>query len=329
MSTHRAWQFDAFGPFRDVLKLREVPTPAPTAQECLVRTRALALNFPDLLLVEGKYQLKPELPASPGMEAVGVVEAAGPGSRFRVGQRVLVSQLYGSFSEAFVVPDALMMDVPDTMSDAEVAAFHVTYQTSYFALVHRAALKAGETLLVHGAAGGVGTAAVQLGKALGARVIATAGGAAKCAVAKRCGADETIDTRTEDFVARVKELTGGEGANVIYDPIGGEVFDKSTKVLAFEGRLLVVGFASGTIPTVSVNRLLLKTASVVGIQWGAYKMFAPQKVDDAHRELVRLFTGGKVKPVVFEKQFGFAHLLDALESLRSREAWGKVIVTAR
>ena len=329
MSTHRAWQFDSFGPFRDVLKLREVTTPAPGAQECLVRTRALALNFPDLLLVEGKYQLKPELPASPGMEAVGTVEAAGPGSRFRVGQRVLVSQLYGSFSEAFVVPDALMMDVPDTMSDAEVAAFHVTYQTSYFALVHRAALKAGETLLVHGAAGGVGTAAVQLGKALGARVIATAGGAAKCAVAKRCGADETIDTRTEDFVARVKDLTGGEGANVIYDPIGGEVFDKSTKVLAFEGRLLVVGFASGTIPTVSVNRLLLKTASVVGIQWGAYKMFAPQKVDDAHRELVRLFTGGKVKPVVFEKQFGVAHVLDALESLRSREAWGKVIVTAR
>lgn len=327
MATHRAWQFESFGPFRDVLKLRDVTTPSPGAQECLVRTRALALNFPDLLLVEGKYQLKPDLPATPGMEAVGLVEAAGPGSRFKVGQRVLVSQLFGSFAEAFVAPDALMMEVPEAMSDAEAAAFHVTYQTSYFALVHRAALKAGETLLVHGAAGGVGTAAVQLGKALGARVIATAGGAAKCAIAKQCGADETIDTRTEDFVARVKELTGGEGANVIYDPIGGEVFDKSTKVLAFESRLLVVGFASGTIPTVSVNRLLLKTASVVGLQWGAYKMFAPQKVDDAHRELVRLYGEGKVKPVVYEKRFGFEQLFDALEALRTREAWGKVVVS--
>jgi NADPH2:quinone reductase len=325
----RAWQFDSFGDVRAVLKLREVTVAAPGAQECRVRTRALALNFPDLLLVEGKYQLKPDLPATPGMEAMGVVEEAGAGSKFEVGQRVLVSQIFGSFAEAIVVPDALMMAVPDAMSDAEAAAFHVTYQTSYFGLVHRAALKRGETLLVHGAAGGVGTAAVQIGKALGARVIATAGGPAKCAVAKQCGADVVVDTRSEDFVAVVKSVTEGRGADVIYDPVGGETFDKSTKVVAFEGRILVIGFASGTIPTLQVNRMLLKTASVVGLQWGAYKMFAPEKVDAAHEELLRMFAAGKVKPVVYEKTFAFEQLLEALDALRSREAYGKVVVTVK
>lgn len=323
----RAWQFDAFGPVREVLKLRDVPTPKPGAQECLVRTRALALNFPDMLLVEGKYQMKPELPATPGMEAMGVVEEAGPGSRFVKGQRVLVSQIHGSFGELICVPDPLLLDVPDTMPDAEAAGFHLTYQTSFFALNHRAQLKAGETLLVHGAAGGVGTAAVQLGKAMGARVIATAGGAAKCEVARKCGADVVIDTRTQDFVAEVKTLTEGRGADVIYDPIGGETFDKSTKVIAFEGRILVIGFASGVIPTISVNRLLLKTASVVGLQWGAYKMFSPEKVEAAHRELCALYVAGKIRPVVFDKPFRFEALVDAMESLTSREAFGKVVVS--
>lgn len=322
----RAWQFDAFGPPRDVLKLREIPTPKPGEQECLVRTRALALNFPDMLLVEGKYQMKPELPATPGMEAMGVVEVAGPGSKFRKGQRVLVSQIHGSFAEELVVPDALLLEVPEGMSDEQAAGFHLTWQTSYFALVHRAALRPGEWLLVHGAAGGVGTAAVQLGKALGARVIATAGGAKKCEVAKACGAEFVIDTRTQDFVTEVKTLTEGRGADVIYDPVGGETFDKSTKVVAFEGRILVVGFASGTIPTVSVNRLLLKTAAVVGLQWGAYKMFAPEKVEAAHRELCALFTAGKIKPLVYERRFEFEELVDAMDSLTSREAFGKVVV---
>lgn len=323
----RAWQFDAFGVPREVLRLREVSAPKPGAQECLIRTRALALNFPDMLLVEGKYQMKPDLPATPGMEAMGVVEEAGPGSKFKKGQRVLVSQIHGSFAEQLVVPDPLMLEVPEGMSDEQGASFHVTYQTSYFALVHRAALKAGECLLVHGAAGGVGTAALQLGKALGARVIATAGGPKKCEVARACGADEVIDTRSQDFVAEVKRLTEGRGADVIYDPIGGETFDKSTKVVAFEGRILVIGFASGVIPTISVNRLLLKTAAVVGLQWGAYKMFAPEKVEAAHRELGAMFTAGKIKPVVYEKRFGFERLLDAMDALSSREAFGKVVVS--
>ena len=323
----RAWQFDAFGVPRQVLQLRELTTPKPGVQECLIRTGALALNFPDMLVVEGKYQMKPELPATPGMEAMGVVEEAGPGSKFVKGQRVLVNQIHGCFAELLVAPDALLLEVPDGMSEEQAAGFQVTYQTSYFALVTRAALKPGEWLLVHGAAGGVGTAAVQLGKALGAKVIATAGGPKKCEIAKSCGADFVIDTRTQDFVAEVKRLTDGHGADVIYDPIGGETFDKSTKIIAFEGRLLVIGFASGTIPTMSVNRLLLKTASVVGLQWGAYKMFAMDKVEAAHRALGEMFRAGKIKPVIYEKRFGFEQLADAMDAITSREAWGKVVVS--
>jgi NADPH2:quinone reductase len=326
VTTHRAWQFDTFGPFRDVLRLREVPTPTPGEGECLVRLMALALNFPDLLVISGAYQVKPELPAVPGMEAMGVVEAVGPNARFRPGQRVCVNVVNGAFAEKGVFPDALLLDVPEGMSDAQGAAFHVTYQTSLFALEHRAGLKANETLLVHGAAGGVGTAAVQLGKALGARVIATAGGPEKTAVAKACGADDVIDTRSEDFVARVKALTDGRGADVIYDPIGGTTFDQSTKVLAFEGRLLVIGFASGVIPTVAVNRLLLKTASVVGLQWGMYKFVAPGKVQAAHERLSALFREGRIAPVIDPARFSFEQLPDALAHLESRAAVGKVVV---
>lgn len=327
MTMHRAWTFERFGPYREVLQLKERPAPeAPGPSECLVRVQALALNFPDLLLVSGKYQVKPELPAVPGMEAMGVVERAGEGSRFQVGQRVCISGVYGAFTELAVFPDALLLPVPDGMSNAQAAAFHVTYQTSLFGLDHRAHLAPKETLLVHGAAGGVGTAAVQLGKALGARVIATAGGPTKCAVAKSCGADEVIDTRAEDFVERVKALTQGSGADVIYDPIGGETFDKSTKVLAFEGRLLVIGFASGTIPTIAVNRLLLKTAAVVGLQWGMYKFVAPEKVLAAHERLSAMFKARQISPVIDPKRFSFAQLPDALAHLESREAVGKVIV---
>ncbi len=262
----RAWRFDRFGPYREVLHLVNAVTAPPEAQECRVRMRAIGLNFPDVLLVEGKYQLKPELPATPGMEGMGEVVEAGPGSRYRPGQRVLVNLLNGTFAEEVTVSDAFLLPVPDGMSDGQAAAFHVTYQTSHLALLHRGQLKAGETLLVHGGAGGVGTAAIQLGRAFGAKVIATATGALKCQVAKRCGADETIDLSTEDFVARVKTLTGGRGVDVVYDPVGGELFDKSLKVLALESRLLVIGFTSGTIPSVPVNRLLLKNASVINVQ---------------------------------------------------------------
>jgi NADPH2:quinone reductase len=323
----RAWRFDRFGPFKEVLHLASVTTPAPDAQECRVRMRAIGLNFPDVLLVEGKYQLKPELPATPGMEGMGEVVEAGPGSRYRVGQRVLVNLLNGTFAEEVTVSDAFLLPVPDGMSDGQAAAFHVTYQTSHLALLHRGQLKAGETLLVHGGAGGVGTAAIQLGRAFGARVIATATGALKCGVAKRCGADEAIDLKTEDFVARVKTLTDGRGVDVVYDPVGGELFDRSLKVLALESRLLVIGFTSGTIPSVPVNRLLLKNASVVGVQWGTYKFQQPERIVAMHDDLCARFTAGRISPVLYEKTFPFERLPDALEVLMSREAWGKVIVT--
>jgi NADPH2:quinone reductase len=260
------------------------------------------------------------------MEAMGVVEAIGAHSRYRVGDRVCINVVHGAFAERAVFPEAFLLPLPAAMSDAQGAAFHVTYQTSFFALGHRAQLRAGETLLVHGAAGGVGTSAVQLGKALGARVIATASGSRKCEVARSCGADWVVNTQTEDFVERVKSLTEGRGADVIYDPVGGETFDKSTKVLAFEGRLLVIGFASGVIPTISVNRLLLKTASVVGIQWGMYKFVSPDKVVAAHDRLCALFSQGKITPVVDPQRFSFEQLPQALRHLESRQAVGKVIV---
>lgn len=322
----RAWSFERYGPFREVLSLREAPLPEPGPGQLRVRVRAIGLNFPDLLLVAGTYQLKPTLPATPCMEAAGVVDAVGEGSRFRVGQRVLVHRLLGLAAEAVVVPDGAAHVVPEGMSDAEAASFFVTYQTSYFALVHRAQLRAGETLLVHGAAGGVGSAAVQLGRALGARVIATAGGPDKVAVARRCGAQEAIDTRSQDFVAQVKALTQERGADVVYDPVGGDTFDKSTKVLAFEGRLLVIGFASGTIPTIAVNRLLLKTAAVVGLQWGSYLERAPEKIEAAHDALCALFARGQLAPQVFPRTFPLEALPDALDALARREAWGKVVV---
>ncbi len=327
MSSPRTWTIDRFGPFAEVLAVKPLgPLAEPQAAECRVRVLAIGLNFPDLLLIAGKYQVTPELPAVPGMEGMGIVEVAGPGSRFVPGQRVCINALHGVFTEVGVFPDGFLLPVPDGMSNAQAAAFHVTYQTSYFALEHRSQLKRGETLLVHGAAGGVGSTAVQLGKAMGARVIATAGGEAKTAVAKACGADEVIDTRREDFVARVKALTEGRGADVIYDPVGGETFDKSTKVLAFEGRLLVIGFASGVIPTIAVNRLLLKTASVVGLQWGAYKFLAPEKVEAAHQVLSAMFVKGQLAPVVDPSRFGFDDVPKALRHLESRDAVGKVVI---
>jgi NADPH:quinone reductase len=326
----RAWTFHAFGPYREVLKLEDGPSaPKPGPGECRLAMRAVALNFPDVLLVEGKYQVRPPLPAVPGMEGVGVVVEAGPGSRFQVGQRVLVGQLAGVFAEEVTTTDSALFPVPDAMSDAEAAGFHVTYQTSYLGLTLRAGLKAGETLLVHGAAGGVGTAAVQLGKALGARVLATATGAAKCEVARLCGAAAAIDLASQDFVAEVKRLTGGRGVDVVYDPVGGELFDRSQKVMAREGRLLVIGFTSGTIPTVAVNRLLLKNLSVVGFQWGTYKAEAPQVVAQAHQALCELFLEGRVKPVLSPGRFTFEALPDALARLLSREAQGKVVVPVR
>jgi NADPH2:quinone reductase len=307
------------------LEYAEAPEPEPGAGEVLVETRAVGCNFPDILMVQGKYQTKPPLPFSPGHELSGVVAAVGPGvTRVRPGQRVLALVKWGAYAERAVAPADRVFPVPDAMPFDEAAAFGLVYQTAYCALVHRGALQAGEWLLVHGAAGGVGLAAVQLGRALGARVIATAGTPAKLEIARRAGAEVLVDYRTEDWVERVKATTG-RGADVIYDPVGGDVFDGSSRCIAFEGRLLVIGFAGGRIPTIAANRVLLKNMSVVGVYWGRYQDEDPGLVERWMAALLALYEKGAVRPVIFGR-YPLREAARALQALAARESHGKVIL---
>jgi NADPH:quinone reductase len=321
----RAWRTHSFGHFRDVLRLEDCDPPAAPDDGVLVRTTAVGLNFPDLLAIAGKYQVRAALPFIPGHECAGVVEAVGGGSRFAVGQRVIVNGLAGALAERTAASDVRVFAVPDAMSEAEAAALCVTYQTGWFALHHRARLLPGETLLVHGGAGGVGSAAIQLGVAAGARVIATAGGADKAEICRGLGAHEVIDHRAADVVAEVKRLTDGRGADVIYDPVGGDVFDASTRCIAWEGRLLVIGFASGRIPEIAANRILLKNIAVVGLHWGEYYRHAPDLVHAAHARLCDLHAAGKVRPLVGGR-YSFADAPAALGALEDRSAIGKLVV---
>ncbi len=322
----RAWRAHAYGPYRDVLQLDEIDAPEPPDDGVVVRVAAASLNFPDLLSIAGKYQVKAPLPFVPGIEAAGTVAVAGPKSRWKVGDRVIASSLWGAFAEQLAVPDGSLFAIPDAMPDDEAAALLVTYQTSYFALIHRASLQRGETLLVHGGAGGVGISAIQIGKALGATVIATAGSDDKLDICKKAGADHAINYKDDDFVAAVQKLTGGRGADVVYDPVGGDVFDRSLKCIAWEGRLLVIGFASGRIPEVAANKILLKNISIIGLFWGAYMIRDPQKIRDAHDAILALYAGGKIKPLVW-RRMPFAELPDALGALESRASHGKIVVT--
>jgi NADPH2:quinone reductase len=324
----RAFLVETLGPHREVLHLRDgVADPKLGSDDStVVRVRAAALNFPDLLVISGGYQMKPDLPFIPGMELAGEVVEAGATSRFRVGQRVMSMGLTGAFAERAACPDATTFALPEPMSWREAAAFQMTYQTSYFALHHRAQLQPGEWLLVHGGAGGVGSAAIQLGVALGARVIATASSAAKVALCKQLGAEAAVDLSLGGFIDAVKTLTEGKGANVIFDPVGGDIFDQSTKVLAWEGRLLVIGFASGRIPTIAANRLLLKNAAVVGLQWGMYRLHDRAKVDQAQQALEALYLSGKIPPALDPHPFTLAQLPDALDLLAARRSMGKVVL---
>ena len=321
----RAWRAHSYGAYKDVLQLDDVDSPRPLDDGAVVRVKAASLNFPDLLAIAGKYQVKAPLPFVPGIEAAGVVSAVGPKSRFKVGDRVIASALWGAFAEELAVPDFSMFPIPDAMPDDEAASLFVTYQTSYFALVHRVALKPKETLLVHGGAGGVGISAIQIGKAMGATVIATAGADDKLDVCRKAGADHAINYKDEDFVAAVQKLTGGKGADVVYDPVGGDVFDRSLKCIAWEGRILVIGFASGRIPELAANKVLLKNISVVGLFWGQYLIRDPQKVKDAHTALCAMYAAGSIKPLVW-KRYPLAELPDALGALESRASHGKVVV---
>jgi len=309
------------------LSVSEIPEPEAGPGALSVEVHAAGCNFFDILMVQGQYQVKPPFPFVPGAEIGGVVRAVGDGVEgFAVGDRVFGAGGLGGFAEVSVMPASTAFKLPEGMSFAEGAALPIIYPTSYAGLVFRGGLQAGENLLVHAGAGGVGIAAVQIGKALGARVIATAGGEEKLEVARQNGADEVIDYREEDFVERVKELTGGKGADVIYDSVGGDVFDRSLKCIAWNGRLIVIGFASGRIPEVKANRILLKNIAITGLHWGAHAANEPARVSETFEALFELYAAGKIAPVIY-KTYGLDEVPVALRALASRKTYGKLIVS--
>jgi len=313
------------GPARDLV-LEDVASPLPKKNEILLDVQAAGVNFPDTLIIEGKYQFQPPLPFSPGGEAAGVVAAVGEkAGAFKVGDRVMALTGWGAFAEQVAVPFYNVMPIPASMDFTTAAAFGMTYGTSMHALRQRGQLQAGETLLVLGASGGVGLAAVEIGKAMGARVIAAASSAEKLAVAKAAGADELIDYSQGSLREEIKRLTGGQGVDVIYDPVGGELFEQAVRGLAWNGRLLVVGFASGSIPQLATNLVLLKGAAVLGVFWGAFAQRQPEDNAANFKQLFAWHAEGKLKPLV-SQTYPLAEAGAAIEKLGQRQAVGKLVV---
>ncbi len=308
------------------LRVDEVPDPAPAAGQVLIDVRAAGVNFPDLLLCRGAYQFKPQPPFSPGAEAAGTVAALGPGvSSVAVGDRVAATVIHGAFAERLVVPELSAVKIPDAVSTEVGAATLLTYGTTYHALVDRAQIKAGETLLVLGAAGGVGLAAVELGKLLGARVIAAASSDDKLTFCREHGADEGICYAREDLRERAKALTSGRGADVIYDAVGGPHAEPALRSIAWQGRYLVVGFAAGDIPRFPLNLILLKGCQVVGIFWGQFAMREPARNRENADRLFGWIAEGRLAPHV-DGVFPFARAAEALERLERREVKGKLVL---
>ena len=308
------------------LKLEDIPTPEPGNMEVRVKLKATAINFPDVLMVEGGYQFKPPMPFSPGGEGAGEISAIGPGVKgWAVGDPVIVGLRAGGLMEEVIVPSGGLRRKPDALTFEEAAGLTTIYLTAYVALVRRGELQAGETLLVHGAAGGVGIAAVNLGKALGAKVIACASTEEKRQLCLDYGADHVIDY-TKGFKDEVKALTDGKGADVIYDPVGGDVFDESVRCINWGGRLLIIGFTSGRIPTVPVNMPLIKGFSVVGVRAGEYGRRDPKGGAENIAAIMRLAEEGKIKPPIGHR-FPLAQAKEALATLKDRKALGKVVVT--
>ena len=310
----------------DALSWQERPTPVPQAGEVLIEIKAASLNFPDLLIVQNKYQTKPALPFVPGSEYAGVVAAVGEGvTHLKVGQNVACLSGTGGFATHTVAPAALCMPLPDGFGFVDAAAFIMIYATSYHALVDRARLVAGETVLVLGAAGGVGTSAIQIAKAMGARVIAAASTDEKCALCRSIGADDTINYSSEDLRERIKALTGGKGPDVIYDPVGGDFTEPAFRSIAWRGRYLVVGFAAGPIPALPFNLMLLKGASVVGVFWGGFAKAEPKANAAMMAELARWYGQGKIKPVI-DQCMPMAELKAAYAHMGSRGVMGKLVM---
>ena len=310
----------------DALTWKELPTPSPAAGEVLVEIKAASLNFPDLLIVQNKYQMKPALPFIPGSEFSGLVQAVGEGVRhLQAGQRVACLSGTGGFGTHSVVPARICVPLPDSFALVDAAAFIMTYATSHHALVDRAQLQAGETLLVLGAAGGVGTAAIQVAKARGARVIAAASTDDKCALCKTLGADDTINYSTENLRETLKSMTAGKGPDVVYDPVGGDFAEPVFRSIAWRGRYLVVGFAAGPIPSLPLNLALLKGASIVGVFWGDYARREPQANAAMMAELAQWYAAGKIKPVI-DSTMPMAELKAAYVHMGSRGVKGKLVM---
>lgn len=308
------------------LVVDELPEPSAGAGEVLVDVKAAGLNFPDVLLSYGKYQFRPEPPFILGGEAAGVVTAVGDGvTSVKPGDRVATWMIHGTFAERVVVPELACVKVPERVSFETAAATLLTYATTYHALVDRAAMKPDETLLVLGAAGGVGTAAVELGKVLGGRVIACAGAAEKLAFCKEHGADDGIDYAKEDLKARAKELTKGNGADVVYDPVGGGLSEAALRSIAWEGRFLVVGFASGEIPKIPLNLALLKGCQICGVFWGSFAMRDPAKNRANGARIFQWIEEGKLRPHV-DGVYPFADAKEALLRMERREVKGKLVL---
>jgi NADPH2:quinone reductase len=308
------------------MKLEEIPLPEPGPAEVRIKNRAAALNFYDILLIQGKYQVRPPLPFTPGSEVAGVIDAVGPDvTDFSIGDRVQAMSSSGGFSEYSLAPAAKTFRVPDSMSFDEAASMIVIYQTSYFALKHRTVVREGEWLVVHAAAGGVGLSAMQIGKAAGARIIATAGSSEKLDFCLSEGAEHALNYQDESWVGEVKKITGGRGADIIYDPVGGDIFDLSTRCMASEGRLLVIGFAGGRIPSIAANRVLLKNISVIGCYWGGYLEHHPQFMAEAQARLFAMYEAGEIKPVV-SRAYPLSDAAVALRALAGRKTYGKVVL---
>ncbi len=310
----------------DALTWTELPTPQPGAGEVLVKIHAASLNFPDLLIVQNKYQIKPALPFVPGSEYAGVVEAVGQGvSHLKIGQTVACLSGTGGFATHTLAPAALCMPLPPGFPLVDAAAFIMIYATSHHALLDRAQLKAGETVLVLGAAGGVGTSAIQIAKACGARVIAAASSADKCALCISIGADASINYSSENLREAVKTLTNGKGPDVIYDPVGGDYSEPAFRSIAWRGRYLVVGFAAGPIPSLPLNLALLKGASIVGVFWGDFAKREARANAAMMSELAQWYGQGKIKPVI-DRTLPMAELKAAFAHMGSRGVKGKLVM---
>jgi NADPH2:quinone reductase len=308
------------------LRVDEVPDLAPGAGQIVIDVRAAGVNFPDILITRGQYQFKPALPFSPGGEVAGVVRAVGSGvTTLKAGDRVATTMLYGGYAEQVCVPELAAVKLPDNVSFEVGAATLLTYLTTYHALVDRAALQQGESLLVLGAAGGVGTSAVELGALLGARVIAAASSEDKLAFCREHGASDGIDYSKQDLKERLKELTKGNGVNVVYDPVGGSLAEPALRGIAWEGRFLVIGFASGEIPKIPLNLVLLKGCQIVGVFWGSFAMREPAKNRAHADQLFAWVADGKLRPAI-DAALPFAQATEALHRIEKRQVKGKIVL---